>query len=57
MSTTPGKVYLVRHSETEWSRAGQHTGPSDIPLTPIGEENSRRLEPRLRGLWNDDPQL
>ena len=48
--TTAHKVYLVRHGETEWSASGQHTGRTDIPLTPQGEENARRLGRRLRDL-------
>lgn len=43
-------VYLARHGETEWSRAGKHTGRTDIPLTQIGEANARQLGLRLRGL-------
>ena len=39
----PGSVYLFRHGETEWSRSGQHTGTTDLPLLPEGEEAAREL--------------
>jgi broad specificity phosphatase PhoE len=40
-------VYMARHGETEWSLSGQHTGLTDLPLTSRGEQNARRLGPRL----------
>jgi probable phosphoglycerate mutase len=42
------KIYLCRHGQTAWSLAGKHTGRNDIPLTPAGEEEARRLGARLR---------
>lgn len=49
MSTPLPVVYLARHGETEWSRSGQHTGRTDLPLTPVGEAAARTLADRLRG--------
>ena len=43
-------IYLARHGETAWTLSGQHTGLTDIPLTPRGERNALRLEIRLRRL-------
>jgi broad specificity phosphatase PhoE len=43
-------VYLARHGETEWSLSGQHTGMTDLPLTPLGCRNAQRLGRRLADL-------
>jgi len=43
------RVYLIRHGETAWSIAGQHTSHTDISLTENGEEEARRLGIQLKG--------
>lgn len=43
-------VYLARHGNTAWTHSGQHTGLTDLPLTPDGERNAVRLGERLKGL-------
>jgi broad specificity phosphatase PhoE len=44
-----GELVVVRHGQTEWSRSGQHTGVTDLPLLPGGEDDARRLRPVLAG--------
>lgn len=44
------QVYLVRHGETAWSRSGQHTGRTDVPLTEDGEHDAVSVGTRLRSV-------
>lgn len=54
-------VFLVRHGATEWTHTGQHTGSTDLPLLPEGEEQARHLGELLRAVrfdavWSSDLQ-
>src|SRR4030095_8001382 len=43
-------IYLARHGETAWSLTGQHTGLTDLQLTPMGESNARKLGDALKSV-------
>ncbi len=52
-SPTPRTVF-VRHGETEWSKTGQFTSHTDLPLTPNGRNHMIRVGSKLIG---DDPNI
>jgi broad specificity phosphatase PhoE len=41
------RIFIVRHGETQWSRSGQHTSSTDLPLTEAGREQVSGLVPAL----------
>jgi len=49
MSVLDQELWLIRHGETDWSAAKQHTGRTDIPLNPAGERQAATLGRFLAG--------
>jgi broad specificity phosphatase PhoE len=47
------ELWLIRHGATEWSASGRHTGRTDVPLSPAGEQAARALTARLAGVRFD----
>ena len=43
MTTDRPRIWLARHGETEWTLSGQHTGRTDIALTPAGRRRAQAL--------------
>ena len=41
------QIFFIRHGETAWSKAGRHTGRTDILLNAPGRAAARRLQARL----------
>jgi len=38
------RLWLLRHGATEWALSGRHTGSTDLPLLPQGEQEARGLQ-------------
>jgi len=44
------EIYIARHGATEWSKSGQHTSRTDLPLLPEGEDQARAMQAKLQGV-------
>ena len=44
------ELWLFRHGATAWAKDGRHTGRTDLPLLPEGEDEARALAPMLANL-------
>ncbi len=44
-----GEIVVLRHGQTDWSLSGQHTGVTDLPLLPEGEQQAEGLRSSLAG--------
>jgi probable phosphoglycerate mutase len=49
-STARPQLWILRHGETEWSKSGQYTGLTDLPLTVEGEQQSVEARKILDGV-------
>ena len=47
MAQEKRQLWLLRHGATEWALNGRHTGSTDLPLLPEGEEEARAIAPIL----------
>lgn len=43
------ELFFVRHCSTEWNEQGRYQGHSDLPLSPLGEGEAKRL--RIPAEW------
>jgi probable phosphoglycerate mutase len=50
-----GRVFLLRHGQTEWSVSGKHTGRTDIPLTERGRGLAKAAGELIRRVRGDQP--
>lgn len=50
MTSYEPELWLIRHGLTEWARDRRHTGRTDLPLLPEGEQEAAGLAPRLASI-------
>ncbi|MEO6472998.1 MAG: histidine phosphatase family protein [Aeromicrobium sp.] len=49
MTSTSGRLFLIRHGETDWSASGRHTSVTDLDLNEAGVAAAEGLRSRLLG--------
>lgn len=49
------RLLLLRHATTSWTLSGQHTGRTDIELTPAGESEARAAAPLFQHVLGESP--
>ncbi|HEX4011535.1 MAG TPA: histidine phosphatase family protein [Solirubrobacteraceae bacterium] len=47
------QIFVVRHGATEWSKSGQHTSRTDLPLLEEGREQAAEVGEKLAGVQFD----
>jgi broad specificity phosphatase PhoE len=55
VSVDKHRLLLLRHSETEWSKSGQHTGRTDLELTEVGREQAKVTAEAMAALQLENP--
>ncbi len=48
--SVPPRLYFLRHGETDWNAEGRLQGRQDVPLNPLGRDQSARAGRKLKKL-------